>query len=114
MLLVFFLLRVPAQPDTKLSPREKLRQANLLGFICLVPGIVCICLVLQYGGTTYSVCLYLLSSSSRPATDSEIVVERWAHYCLVHNWLCIIDRLRLGPSLVARSGYSATTRVPAA
>ncbi|KAI1078873.1 putative MFS multidrug transporter [Whalleya microplaca] len=53
MLLVFFLLHVPDQPGTKIPLKEKLRQANPLGFICLVPGIVCLCLVLQWGGTTY-------------------------------------------------------------
>ncbi|KAI0881985.1 putative MFS multidrug transporter [Annulohypoxylon maeteangense] len=54
MVLVFLLLHVPDQPGTKISPKEKLYQANLLGFICLVPGIICLCLVLQWGGTTYS------------------------------------------------------------
>ncbi|OAA37406.1 Major facilitator superfamily domain, general substrate transporter [Metarhizium rileyi] len=54
MVLIFFLLDVPDQPGTQLSLQDRLRQANILGFICLVPGIICLCLLLQYGGTTYA------------------------------------------------------------
>ncbi|KAI1378718.1 putative MFS multidrug transporter [Hypoxylon crocopeplum] len=53
MVLVFLLLHLPNKPGPKLSFKDKLRQANILGFLCLVPGIVCLCLVLQWGGTTY-------------------------------------------------------------
>ncbi|KAI2465940.1 putative MFS multidrug transporter [Annulohypoxylon bovei var. microspora] len=44
MVLVFFLLHVPNQPGTKISLKDKIYQANILGFLCLV---------LQWGGTTY-------------------------------------------------------------
>ncbi|KAF5132732.1 Efflux pump aflT [Metarhizium anisopliae] len=53
MALIFFLLDIPDQPGTKSSLEHRLKQVNILGFICLVPGIICLCLVLQYGGTTY-------------------------------------------------------------
>ncbi|KAI1453994.1 putative MFS multidrug transporter [Annulohypoxylon moriforme] len=53
ILLVFLLLHLPDQPGTKISLKEKLYQTNLLGFSCIVPGIICLCLVLQWGGTTY-------------------------------------------------------------
>lgn len=57
MALVIILLKLPEQSDKKLSLRDKVRQANVLGSIFLVPGIVCLCLVLQWGGTTYPVSL---------------------------------------------------------
>ncbi|GLA62042.1 hypothetical protein AtubIFM55763_007257 [Aspergillus tubingensis] len=51
---VFFLLHVPAQTSTNTPLREKLRQLNLLGMIALIPGVVCLCLALQWAGTTYN------------------------------------------------------------
>ncbi|KAJ3493733.1 hypothetical protein NLG97_g4550 [Lecanicillium saksenae] len=54
MLLVQFLLHAPEQPGTIKSFKEQLKQSNALGFICLVPGVVSLCLALQYGGTTYA------------------------------------------------------------
>lgn len=55
MALIFFLLDIPDQPGTESSLEHRLKQVNILGFICLVPGIICLCLVLQYGDTTYNV-----------------------------------------------------------
>jgi len=55
MALVFFLFHMPERPGIKISLTGKLRQLNALGFLCLVPGIVCLCIVLQWGGTIYSV-----------------------------------------------------------
>lgn len=55
LVLVFFLLHIPNQPGTNTPLKDKLRQLNILGILCLVPGIVCLCLALQWGGTTYSV-----------------------------------------------------------
>lgn len=56
MALVALLLQLPEQKaGTRLSLKQKIEQANMLGSICLVPGIVCLCLALQWGGTTYSV-----------------------------------------------------------
>ena len=52
---VFFLLHVPAQTSTNTPLKEKLRQLNLLGMIALIPGVVCLCLALQWAGTTYNV-----------------------------------------------------------
>ncbi|OJI88495.1 hypothetical protein ASPTUDRAFT_61116 [Aspergillus tubingensis CBS 134.48] len=51
---VFFLLHVPAQTSTNTQLKEKLRQLNLLGMIALIPGVVCLCLALQWAGTTYN------------------------------------------------------------
>ena len=57
MALVFLLLHEPDRPGTNLPLKDKLLQINALGFVCLVPGIVCLCLVLQLGGTTFPVSL---------------------------------------------------------
>jgi hypothetical protein len=35
--------------------KQKLQQLNILGLLALFPGIVCLCLALQWGGTTYAV-----------------------------------------------------------
>lgn len=54
MVLIFFLLHVPDRPDTNVNVKEKLRQLNPLGLLALLPGVVCLCLALQWGGTTYA------------------------------------------------------------
>lgn len=47
--------QVPDRPNTKVSLKDKLRQLNALGLLALLPGIVCLCLALQWGGSTYAV-----------------------------------------------------------
>jgi hypothetical protein len=59
MVFVFFLLHIPDRPDTKIPFKDKLRQLNALGLLALLPGVVCLCLALQWGGTTYAVSLHL-------------------------------------------------------
>ncbi|KAH6892599.1 MFS multidrug transporter [Thelonectria olida] len=54
MVLVFFLLEIPERPSTKLPFKDKLRQLNFLGMLVLVPGVICLCLALQWGGTKYA------------------------------------------------------------
>nr|QZS37290.1 MFS-type transporter [Talaromyces sp.] len=54
MVLVFFLLRVPDRPTANIPLKDKLKQLNVMGMAALVPGVVCLCLALQWGGTTYS------------------------------------------------------------
>ncbi|RFU29507.1 hypothetical protein B7463_g6846, partial [Scytalidium lignicola] len=54
MVLVFFLLQIPDRPNTKIPFKDKLRQLNALGLLALLPGVVCLCLALQWGGTTYA------------------------------------------------------------
>ncbi|KAF3762099.1 MFS general substrate transporter [Cryphonectria parasitica EP155] len=54
MVLLFFFLHLPDHPGSNVPFKERIRQVNALGFVCLVPGIICLCLVLQWGGTTYS------------------------------------------------------------
>lgn len=55
MVLVFFLLHVPDRPTANIPLKDKLKQLNVMGMAALVPGVVCLCLALQWGGTTYSV-----------------------------------------------------------
>ncbi|EED18903.1 MFS multidrug transporter, putative [Talaromyces stipitatus ATCC 10500] len=52
MVFIFFLLQVPDRPTANIPLKEKLHQLNVLGMIALVPGVVCLCLALQWGGTT--------------------------------------------------------------
>jgi MFS family permease len=79
MVFVFFLLHIPDRPDTKISFKDKLRQLNALGLFALLPGVVCLCLALQWGGTTYAVslglyflprCLVFLPQASRLTISS--------------------------------------------
>lgn len=55
MVFVFFLLKIPDRPGMNKPLKEKLRQLNFLGLLALFPGIVCLCLALQWGGTKYAV-----------------------------------------------------------
>jgi hypothetical protein len=55
MVLIFFLLYIPDRPTTKIPFKDKLRQLNALGLLALLPGVVCLWLALQWGGTTYAV-----------------------------------------------------------
>ncbi|KAJ5815112.1 major facilitator superfamily domain-containing protein [Penicillium riverlandense] len=56
MVLVFvlFLLRVPSNSSTIDTWKEKLRHLNIEGLVALFPGVICLCLALQWGGFTYS------------------------------------------------------------
>jgi MFS family permease len=55
MVFIFFLLHVPDRPTANIPMKDKLRQLNVMGLIALVPGIISLCLALQWGGTTYAV-----------------------------------------------------------
>jgi hypothetical protein len=55
MAVVTFLLKIPDRPTTKVPLKEKIRQLNLLGFAALLPGVVSLCLALQWGGSKYQV-----------------------------------------------------------
>jgi len=55
MVFIFFLLQIPDRPNTKIPLKDKLLQLNALGVLALLPGVVCLCLALQWGGTTYAV-----------------------------------------------------------
>lgn len=48
-------LKVPDRDTAKLPLAKKIVQLDLLGTAILVPGVVCLLLALQWGGTTYPV-----------------------------------------------------------
>ncbi|KAL1892227.1 hypothetical protein Sste5346_007183 [Sporothrix stenoceras] len=56
LVFVFFFLQVPSRlgTDGDLTLREKLSQLNFEGLAALLPGVICLCLALQWGGFTYS------------------------------------------------------------
>lgn len=54
MVLLFFTLQIPNSPNTR-SLRDKLQHLNVLGLLALLPGVICLCLALQWGGITYAV-----------------------------------------------------------
>ena len=68
--LVPFLLDIPDRTNTKLPWKDKLRQLNALGMLALLPGVVCLCLALQWGGTTYAVSTKPFRVCCRYMTDS--------------------------------------------
>lgn len=55
MVFVFFLLRVPDRDSAAGTLKYKLQQLNIEGLIALLPGVICLCLALQWGGFTYLV-----------------------------------------------------------
>jgi MFS family permease len=54
LLFVFFLLRIPKKSSQN-TLKYKLQQLNVEGLFALLPGVICLCLALQWGGFTYSV-----------------------------------------------------------
>lgn len=54
LVFVFFLLRIPTT-SSQSSIKYKLQQLNFEGLFALLPGVICLCLALQWGGFTYSV-----------------------------------------------------------
>ncbi|KAE8409755.1 major facilitator superfamily domain-containing protein [Aspergillus pseudonomiae] len=54
LVLVSLLLQVPDRPGLRIPLKDKLRQLNILGLLALLPGVICLCLALQWGGTTYT------------------------------------------------------------
>jgi hypothetical protein len=55
MVFVYFLLHIPPRPST-MTLKQKMEQLNLWGLVALIPGVICLCLALQWGGFTYKVC----------------------------------------------------------
>lgn len=54
MVLLFFLLSIPDRDSTHLPTRQKLAQLDALGIFFLLPGVICLLLALQWGGSTYA------------------------------------------------------------
>ncbi|KAF3361336.1 hypothetical protein VdG1_00945 [Verticillium dahliae VDG1] len=51
---IFLLLNIPDRDSTKLPLKSKVSQLDLLGTGALMPGVVCLLLALQWGGSTYA------------------------------------------------------------
>ncbi|KAF3770926.1 hypothetical protein M406DRAFT_96985 [Cryphonectria parasitica EP155] len=54
MAFIFLLLKIPDRDAQALPTRQKLSQLDFLGIFFLLPGVVCLLLALQWGGTTYA------------------------------------------------------------
>ncbi|KAF7167807.1 hypothetical protein CNMCM5623_000995 [Aspergillus felis] len=54
MVAIAFCLKVPDRNTTKVPWTEKLKQLDVPGMCCLVPGVVCLVLALQWGGQKYA------------------------------------------------------------
>ncbi|KAJ5291744.1 major facilitator superfamily domain-containing protein [Penicillium angulare] len=52
LLFVFFLLDVPSSSTTAKNLKQKVMQLNAEGLLALLPGVVCLCLALEWGGFT--------------------------------------------------------------
>lgn len=52
--LILWLLRLPARKEKKVSTKDKIKRLDPLGTLVFVPGIVCLLLALQWGGSTYA------------------------------------------------------------
>ena len=55
LLFIFFFLESPKNTATTTPLKHKLAQLNIEGVISLLPGVVCLCLALEWGGFTYQV-----------------------------------------------------------
>ena len=55
MIVRAFTITVPNSKTVTISSKEKLLQLDPLGILCLVPGIICLVLALQWGGQAYAV-----------------------------------------------------------
>ncbi|KXT14291.1 hypothetical protein AC579_8421 [Pseudocercospora musae] len=51
---VFFLLKVPGGGAMKRGWKHKVKELNIEGLVALLPGVISLCLALQWGGFTYS------------------------------------------------------------
>ncbi|KAF2740597.1 MFS general substrate transporter [Polyplosphaeria fusca] len=55
LLFITLLLQLPNQPKTDSSTlKDKIANLNLEGQFALIPGVVCLCLALQWGGFSYA------------------------------------------------------------
>ena len=54
IIILIFILKLPAPVKAGLSIREQVQQLDPLGTAVFLPGIVCLLLALQWGGSTYA------------------------------------------------------------
>jgi len=92
MVFIFFFLHI--QPRSKTtgeseSWKYKLGQLNVEGLVALLPGVICLCLALQWGGFEYSVsfvswinCSIILVSVQRLIDNSGAMAVLSLYLCL--------------------------------
>lgn len=54
MVFIYLLLQIPDRATTHLPNREKLAQLDSIGILFLLPGVICLLLALQWGGSKYA------------------------------------------------------------
>ncbi|KAI1372458.1 MFS general substrate transporter [Hypoxylon crocopeplum] len=54
MVVILFLLKIPDRDTTNVPAKDKLAQLDFYGTALILPGTVCLLLVLQWGGSTYA------------------------------------------------------------
>jgi MFS family permease len=110
MAVIFLLLEIPNRPNTQKALEEKLRQLNGLGILAILPGIVCLCLALQWGGTKYAVSFFHSGDAYRVILTP--LVERGSHRRTAGVGFCTSDRVRLDPGVETRAGDAAAAHLP--
>ena len=55
LVFVFLLLHIPSRSSTTDTLKDKVEKLNIEGQLALLPGVVCLCLALQWGGFTFKV-----------------------------------------------------------
>ncbi|KAL6406889.1 MFS multidrug transporter [Ilyonectria robusta] len=91
MLFVFLFLHIPSRSMNTNTLKHKLQQLNAEGLIALIPGVICLCLALQWGGFTYS------------AIKGDSAVESGIH--LLPQVLALVVASILTGVLTGRVGY---------
>ncbi|KAK2923206.1 hypothetical protein FoTM2_016728, partial [Fusarium oxysporum f. sp. vasinfectum] len=76
---IFLLLNIPDRDSTKLPLKSKVSQLDLLGTGALMPGVVCLLLALQWGGSTYAWSAWRVVLLFDPLRDSPRRLRRRAN-----------------------------------
>lgn len=74
-----------------LTWKRKLRLLNLEGVVALLPGVICLCLALQWGGFTYSVSVLSFHTIQSRNADNSKTVEQRTDRCLTYSLYCDLD-----------------------
>lgn len=86
---VFFVLHIPSRPTAD-TLKHKVQQLNVEGMLALLPGVICLCLTLQWGGFTYSVSfeygaplivLFVSAHTTRLTVSSGATGELFRYLC---------------------------------
>jgi hypothetical protein len=116
VVLLFFLLDIPEREETKKSLGSKLAQLDAFGTAAFLPGVICLLLALQWGGSKYSVgipCLPTTPSAAQLLTMRQTVVRR-PHHRPASARSSSAHHVRLGPDLQARHCHCTASHLQAA